>query len=61
MAVEDNQAGRVFPSDMALIQWLYLVEENVTKQCPTPMRHWGERLSQLSIICGDRLRLDLSI
>ena len=54
-----TKSKRVFPSDMALMKLLYLVQENVTKKWTAPMYHWGEVLSQLSIIFGNRLKLDL--
>jgi len=55
-----TKSKRIFPSDMALMKLLYLVQENVTKKWTVPMHNWGEILSQLSIIIfKERLRLDL--
>ena len=54
-----TKTKRIFPSDMALMKILYLVQENVTKKWTLPIRNWGEVLSQLSIIFGDRLTLTL--
>ena len=31
----------------------------VTRKWTAPMHHWGQILSQLSIIFGDQLKLDL--
>ncbi len=54
-----TKSKRVFPSDMALMKLLYLVQENVTRKWTAPVRNWGQILSQLSIIFEDRLRLNL--
>ncbi len=56
-----TKSKRVFPSDMALMKLLYLVQENVTRKWTVPIHNWGQVLSQLSIIFEDRLRLDLKM
>ncbi len=48
-----------FSSDDALMKLLYLVQEEVTTKWKRPIHNWNMTLSQLSIIFGDRLRLDL--
>jgi len=56
-----TKSKRVFSSDMALMKLLYLVQKNVTKKWTLPIKNWGQVLSQLSIIFGDRLTLKLNI
>ncbi len=48
-----------FSSDEALMKLLYLVQEEITSKWKRPIHNWNQTLSQLSIIFGDRLRLDL--
>jgi len=48
-----------FSSDEALMKLLYLVQEDITSKWKRPTHNWNQTLSQLSIIFGDRLRLDL--
>lgn len=48
-----------FASDEALMKLLYLVQEEITSKWKRPIHNWNQTLSQLSIIFGDRLRLDL--
>lgn len=48
-----------FTSDEALLKLLYLVQEEITSKWKRPIQNWNQTLSQLSIIFGDRLRLDL--
>ena len=48
-----------FTSDDALMKLLYLVQEEITAKWKRPIHNWNMVLSQLSIIFGDRLRLDL--
>ncbi len=48
-----------FSSDEALMKLLYLVQEDITSKWKRPIHNWNQTLSQLSIIFGDRLRLDL--
>lgn len=48
-----------FSSDEALMKLLYLVQEEITSKWKRPIRNWNQTLSQLSIIFGERLRLDL--
>ena len=48
-----------FSSDEALMKLLYLVQEDITSKWKRPIHNWNMTLSQLSIIFGDRLRLDL--
>lgn len=48
-----------FCSDDALMKLLYLVQEDITGKWNRPLHNWNLTLAQLSIIFGDRLRLDL--
>jgi len=48
-----------FTSDDALMKLLFLVQDNITNKWNRPVHNWNQTLSQLSIIFGDRLRLDL--
>ena len=48
-----------FTSDDALMKLLYLVQADITNKWNRPLHNWNQTLSQLSIIFGDRLRLDL--
>ena len=48
-----------FSSDEALMKLLYLVQEEITSKWKRPIQNWNQTLSQLSIIFGERLRLDL--
>lgn len=50
-----TKTKRVFPSDMALIKLLYLVQQNVAKKWNTPLRSWYQTYSQLMIIFEKRL------
>ena len=50
-----TKTKRVFPSDMALMKLLYLVQENVAKKWNTPVLEWNLTYSQLMIIFEDRL------
>lgn len=50
-----TKTKRVFPSDMALMKLLYLVQENVRKKWTTPLREWKQTYSQLMIIFENRL------
>ena len=46
-------------SDDALMKLLFLVQDNITSKWNRPIHNWNQTLSQLSIIFGDRLKLDL--
>jgi transposase-like protein len=48
-----------FPSDMALMKLIYLTVQNISQKWDMPLRNWTLVLSQLSIIFGDRLKLEL--
>lgn len=50
-----TKTKRVFPSDMALMKLLYLVQENVKKKWNTPVLDWKQTYSQLMIIFEKRL------
>jgi len=50
-----TKTKRVFPSDMALMKLLYLVQENVSKKWTTPLKEWKQTYSQLMIIFENRL------
>jgi len=44
-----------FPNDMSLLKLLYSGIQNARKKWTRPIKNWGQTLSQLSIIFGDRL------
>ncbi len=48
-----------FTSDEALMKLLYLVQDEATSKWNRPLHNWNMTLSQLSIIFGDRLKLDI--
>jgi len=48
-----------FASDDALMKLLYLVQDDITRKWKRPIHNWNITLSQLSIIFGQRLKLDL--
>lgn len=48
-----------FSSDEALMKLLFLAQEDITAKWNRPLHNWNHTLSQLSIIFGERLRLDL--
>lgn len=46
-----------FTNDMALLKLIYLAQLNISKKWTQPLQNWGLTISQLSIIFGDRLKL----
>ncbi len=50
-----TKTKRVFPSDMALLKLLYLVQENVRKNWTRPLNGWNLTMSQMIIIFEKRL------
>jgi transposase-like protein len=48
-----------FTSDDALLKLLFLVQEDVTAKWQRPIHNWNSTLAQLSIIFGERLKLEL--
>jgi putative transposase len=48
-----------FTSDMALLKLIYLAQRNISKKWTQPLHNWSLTVSQLSIIFGERLRLNL--
>lgn len=48
-----------FHSEDALMKLLYLAQENITAKWNRPLHNWNQTLAQLSIIFGDRLKLNL--
>ena len=50
-----TKTKRVFPSDMALMKLLYLVQHNVAKKWNTPVLEWNLTYSQLMIMFEKRL------
>ena len=48
-----------FTSDMALLKLIYLATINIQKKWTQPLQNWSLTVSQLSIIFGDRLKLEL--
>lgn len=49
-----------FPSDMALLKLVWLGYRQIRKKWKTSLWNWNTTLSQLSIIFGDRLKLQIS-
>jgi transposase-like protein len=48
-----------FTSDIALLKLMYLATKNIEKKWTMPLANWSITVSQLSIIIGDRLKLNL--
>lgn len=48
-----------FTSDMALLKLIYLAQLNISRKWTMPLQDWGITVSQLSIIFGDRLKLQI--
>lgn len=48
-----------FTSDMALLKLIYLAQRNISKKWTQPLQNWSLTVSQLSIIFGDRLQLQI--
>lgn len=48
-----------FTSDIALLKLIYLATKNIEKKWTMPLANWSITVSQLSIIFGDRLKLNL--
>lgn len=48
-----------FTSDMALLKLMYLATKNIEKKWTHPLQNWSITVSQLSIIFGERLKLNL--
>ncbi len=48
-----------FQSEDALMKLLFLAQENITSKWNRPLHNWNQTLAQLSIIFGDRLKLNL--
>jgi putative transposase len=47
----------LFPTDDSLLKLLYLVSEDVQRHWTYRIPHWGQILSQLSIVYGERVKL----
>ena len=50
-----TKTKRVFPSDMALLKLLYLVQDKINKKWNTPVLEWNHTYPQLLIIFEKRL------
>lgn len=48
-----------FQSEEALMKLLFLVQENITAKWNKPVHNWNQTLAQLSIIFGERLKLNI--
>ena len=48
-----------FQSEDALLKLLFLIQENITSKWNRPVHNWNQTLSQLSIIFGERLKLNI--
>ena len=49
----------VFTSDMALLKLIYLATERISRKWTMPLQGWAVSASQLKIIFGDRMKIDL--
>jgi putative transposase len=49
-----------FTNDMALIKLIYLALKNISKKWTQPVQNWSLVISQLSIIFGNRVQLELN-
>jgi len=49
----------VFTSDMALLKLIYLATERVARKWTMPLQGWAVSASQLKIIFGDRMKVNL--
>ncbi len=47
-----------FTNDMALLKLIYLATINISKKWTQPLQNWSLTISQLSIIFGERLKLN---
>lgn len=47
-----------FTNDMALFKLIYLATRNISKKWTQPLQNWSLTVSQLSIIFGERLKLN---
>ena len=48
-----------FTSDIALLKLIYLATRNIEKKWTQPLQNWSITVSQLAIIFGDRLKLEI--
>ena len=48
-----------FQSEDALMKLLFLIQENITAKWNKPVHNWNQTLAQLSIIFGERLKLNI--
>jgi putative transposase len=48
-----------FTTDMALLKLIYLAQRNISKKWTSPLQNWSLTVSQLSIIFGQRLKLQI--
>lgn len=48
-----------FTSEDALMKLLFLAQENICSKWNRPVHNWNQTLAQLSIIFGDRLKLNI--
>ena len=55
--VTKNQG--IFTSDVALLKSIYLATERISRKWTVPIQNWAIAASQLRIIFGDRMKLDL--
>jgi len=51
----------VFTNEMALKKLVYLATQNIMKKWTHPRQNWSSTIGQLSIIFGDRVKLDLNL
>jgi putative transposase len=49
-----------FTSDMSLLKLIYLATQNIQKKWTQPLLNWSLTVSQLSILFGDRLPLEIN-
>jgi len=48
----------VFPHDEALLKFLWLAQEDISKQWQLPVRNWGEIVAQLALMFPDRISIN---
>lgn len=50
-----TKSKRTFPSDMALLKLLYLVQQNLKKGWQAPMHGWKQTFAQMTILFEERM------
>jgi transposase-like protein len=50
-----TKSKRTFPSDMALLKLLYLVQQNLKRGWQAPMKGWKQTFAQMTILFEERM------